>query len=115
MSSPEGFLLVAGAAFISWVALTGEYLWKEVRPRLFLTAPPGERFWTRRLLIHLVIYTVVIAPIQLVMIFAITEPEWGAGAFGRGVAILELAAAGLWLLLSVVYIRADARKNGDRS
>lgn len=61
---------------------------------------------------QLAVHVAFIVPPQLLMIIAVIEPQRAAGAFGRGVAILELAAAGLWLLLSIVYIRADARRSG---
>lgn len=112
-TSPGGFLLIATAALISWAAISGEYLWKEIRPRI-RSAAPDERDWTMRRVFQLALHMALIVPPQLVMVLAILEPQRAGGAFGRIVAILELAAAGLWLLLGVVYIRADARKSSGR-
>lgn len=107
--------MIAAAAFVSWAAITGGYMWREVRPRIRSAALPEAHFWTMGLVGQLMIRLLLIVPPQLLMILAIIEPQRAGGAFGSIVAILELAAAGLWLLLSIVYIRADARTNGGRS
>ena len=114
MASPEGFLLIAAASLFAFAGGSIEYLWKEIRPRIRSTSLPEERVWAVRRVAKLAVYVAVIGFPQVLMILAIIEPQRAGGAFGRIVAILELVAAGLWLLLSVVYIRADARRSGGR-